>query len=130
MQTKNGPAEVPMNTVRNHLGSDLHRSMCGRAGCIAIYRSEDCHLCDAMDSYLRDLVRSEGLPENVIRSVDQNSLSNEPSLEVIHSVPAMRVCETIITGLLDAETMKNTLRDATSKRCFLGRSHDSSTVQY
>lgn len=119
MQTRNGPTEIPMNTVRNHTTNNIHRSMCGRAGCIAIYRSEDCHLCDAMDSYLKDLVKSEGLPESVIMSVDQKSISNEPNFDEIRSVPAMRVCETIVTGLLDAETMKNTLRDATAKKCFL-----------
>jgi len=116
---KNDPLETKMNSSREQSENQLPRSACGRVGCVTIYRTDDCHLCEAVDIYMKDLVKSEGFSENIINTVDKSILSEEPNFEQVHSVPAVRVCETIMTGLPDDEKMRFSLRTANNKKCFL-----------
>lgn len=120
MQKRTRPLESKMNSsTRAHNEDTPHRSACGRLGCITIYMSEDCHLCEAMDKYLQEVVKSEGLSENIINRVYRNSVLAEPNFDEILSVPAVRICQMVLTGLPDDERMRSSLRSAANKECFL-----------
>ena len=119
MQKKIEPLEEKMNASRNEPENVLPRSACGRVGCVTIYKTDDCHLCEAVDNYMKDLVKSEGFSETIINTVDKSALSEEPNFDNVHSVPAVRVCETIMIGLPDDEKMRFSLRTANNKKCFL-----------
>ncbi|MFW9918248.1 MAG: hypothetical protein ACFFED_01500 [Candidatus Thorarchaeota archaeon] len=119
MQKKNGPPELMMNVSRDQPENHHPRTACGRIGCVTIYKTDDCHLCEAVDSYLKDLVRSEGLSENIINTIDRASMKEEPNFDGVYSAPAVRVCQTVMTGLPDDDKMRSSLRSATNKKCFL-----------
>ncbi len=92
--------------------------MCGRTGCIAIYKTNNCHLCDAAGDFLKDIIREEGLSENLIKVIEHDYQLNEPNFDEILSRPAIRVCDTVVTGFPDNDKMRNTLRRAASMNCF------------
>ena len=72
-----------------------------------------------MKSYMANLVNSEGLSEKIIKIVNNSSQKDEPNFDHIYSYPAVRVCETIVTGIPDDIMMRNTLRTAKERKCFL-----------
>ncbi len=119
MEKKIEPHENIMNATRDQSAYHISRTACGRIGCVALYKTDDCHLCDAVKSYLNELVKSEGLPESIINTIDSESIDGEPNFEEVHSVPAIRVCQTVMTGLPDDERMRSSLRSALNKKCFL-----------
>ncbi|MDF1541109.1 MAG: glutaredoxin family protein, partial [Candidatus Thorarchaeota archaeon] len=95
-----------MNPIKTKTTAHVPRSMCGRTGCVAIYTTENCHLCEAAGKYLKELIKAEGLKEDIINVIDNEFQLNERNFDVIQSRPAIRVCETVMTGLPDEEKMK------------------------
>ena len=107
-----------MNPAKNQSTSNITRSMCGRTGCIAIYRTDNCHLCDAAGDFLKEIIREEGLSEKLIKVIEHDYQLDEPNFDEILSRPAIRVCDTVVTGFPDNDKMRNTLRRAASMNCF------------
>ena len=92
--------------------------MCGRTGCVALYTTDDCHLCEAASIFLKELMKAEGLNEKIIKVIDNDFQLTEPNFDEIQTRPAIRVCETVMTGLPDEEQMKSSIRRAASMNCF------------
>lgn len=63
-------------------------------------------------------MKEEGLSESIIKIIDELAASEEPTLDEIRSRPAIRVCETVMTGIPDDERMRNSLRRAATMNCF------------
>ncbi len=95
------------------------RTACGRNGCIAIYKTEDCHLCDMVNLYVEDLLKDEGYSVEVINMVHKSSIPDAPNIDGVTTAPAVRVCDVVMTGILDEEEVKRTIRCAANKKCFL-----------
>ena len=119
MQKKIEPSESTMTIARERSTNEIPRAACGRIGCVAFYRTDDCHLCEAVNMYLKELVRSEGLSENIINTIDEKSLEGMPNFDEVYSLPAIRICQTVMTGLPDDDRMRSSLRSASNKKCFL-----------
>ncbi|MHA1906992.1 MAG: hypothetical protein ACW98Y_06845 [Candidatus Thorarchaeota archaeon] len=96
----------------------MTRSKCGRTGCIAIYTTDNCNICEAAGNFLKDLMKEEGLSEKIIRIIEHDYQLNEPNFDDILSRPAIRVCDTVVTGLPEDEKMRNSLRHAVRMKCF------------
>jgi hypothetical protein len=107
-----------MNSVKDQSINRISRSMCGRTGCIAIYTTDNCYICDAAGDFLKELLKEEGLSEKIIKVIEQDYKLSEPNFDEILTRPAIRVCDTVVTGLPDNDKMRNTLRDAASMTCF------------
>ena len=74
---------------------DITRSMCGRTGCIAIYRTDNCHLCDAAGDFLKEIIREEGLSENLIKVIEHDYQLDEPYIEDLpkYTLPPQEIPE-------------------------------------
>ncbi|MFW9847857.1 MAG: hypothetical protein ACFFF4_01890 [Candidatus Thorarchaeota archaeon] len=118
MQNEKPRYRTQMNSASDQSIPYTSRSSCGRTGCIAIYRTDNCHLCDAAGDFLKTMLKEEGLSEKIIKVIEQDVQLGEVNFDEILSRPAIRVCDTVVTGLPDDEKMRNTLRYATSLKCF------------
>jgi hypothetical protein len=92
---------------------------CGRPGCLAVYMTNGCHFCEAAGKVLRDVAKANGIPEYAIREVTEDTLIQNITFDNINALPAIRVCDTVLTGIIDIERVQSTLEQASKMKCFL-----------
>ena len=91
---------------------------CGRCSCIILYSSEQCVLCDAAMELLQTVVSDFGLPLSVIRKVDILHDDDGCGLPPPVGLPAIRICQELITGLSDMDTMRGAVMHEVLNGCF------------
>ncbi len=101
-------------------GTYVHKGQttaCGRSGCIAVYRSANCHFCDAARAMLQEAVTKQGLPEKVIHEIDTENM-NENYFEIISESPMIRICDRSLTGIPLEDGLADAIKKASKKSCF------------
>ncbi|MHA2206500.1 MAG: hypothetical protein ACXADL_12345 [Candidatus Thorarchaeota archaeon] len=92
---------------------------CGRSSCIILYNGDGCILCDAAYEILNSAVVDFALSPDVISIVDIKATygnSNDPPSPM--GLPAIRICEEVITGLPQIDEAKSAIMHAVLKGCF------------
>lgn len=108
-------------TVRTEsalLPLETPKTDCGRCSCIILYSSEHCVLCDAALEILYSVVSDFGLPPSVIRKVDVLNDDDGCGLPPPVGLPAIRICQEVITGLPDMDTARGAVMHAVLNGCF------------
>ena len=92
---------------------------CHRQSCILFYASEDCPLCDGAWQVLLEAVADLGLADCIVEKVDVNECSPEkrPPSEC-SMLPVIRICDTILSGFPDVDTVRTRIMQAMMKGCF------------
>ena len=101
-----------------HLTMESPKTDCGRCSCIILYNSEKCVLCDAALEILYSVVSDFGLPPSVIRKVDVLNSEDDSDLPSPVGLPAVRICQDVITGLPDMDTARSAVMHAVLNGCF------------
>ena len=108
-------------TVRTEsalLPIECQATECGRCSCIILYSSEKCVLCDAAMELLQTVVSDFGLPVSAIKKVDILHGNDGSDLPPPVGLPAMRICQELITGLPDLDSMRGAVMHAVLNGCF------------
>jgi len=92
------------------------RTVCNRLGCVILYTSDNCALCDAALEVLHEIVTEFGLPLDIITEVDIET-ADDCDLSGIVALPTMRICEEVIPGLPDIDDVRGALMNAILKGC-------------
>ncbi|MBD3157884.1 MAG: hypothetical protein GF309_03755 [Candidatus Lokiarchaeota archaeon] len=92
---------------------------CERPSCIMFYASDDCLLCDGAWHVLLEVVADLGLADSIVEKVDVNECSPEklPPSEC-SMLPIIRICDTILGGFPDVDTVRTRIMQAMMKGCF------------
>jgi hypothetical protein len=91
---------------------------CGRPGCIAVYKNDDCHFCKAAKEILMQAVNRTGISEKAICEIDANTPEGRFRFDHNSGLPAIRVCDKTITGIPDVDIMNEALESISCKKCF------------
>jgi hypothetical protein len=104
----------------------MHRNKapCGRCGCIILYSSPHCLLCDAAHEILQTVLSDFGLSPDLIRKVDIESDEDDGcGLPPPVGLPAIRICDELITGLPDLDVARGAVMQTVLKSCFFECEH-------
>ncbi|MGY5875512.1 MAG: hypothetical protein RTU30_07185 [Candidatus Thorarchaeota archaeon] len=91
---------------------------CDKPGCVVFYRGEHCIFCDAAREILNHTLSLYGLSESLVYEVDLDMNENSVDLSGIVGLPAIRICDEIITGLPDECAVGTALIRALVTGCF------------
>lgn len=91
---------------------------CGRCSCIILYSSQQCILCDAALEILYAVISDFGFSANVVQKVDILTEDDSCSTPAPVSLPAIRICQEVLTGLPDMDVARGALMHAVLKGCF------------
>ncbi|MDH4213506.1 MAG: hypothetical protein OEV85_06265 [Candidatus Thorarchaeota archaeon] len=91
---------------------------CGRCSCIILYSSEHCILCDAALEIMYSVISDFGLSTNVIRKIDVTAEYDGCTVPPPVSLPAMRICQEVLTGIPDMDVARGAVMHAVLKGCF------------
>jgi hypothetical protein len=108
-------------TVRTEsalIGIPQRKCDCGRCSCIILYSSEQCILCDAALEILYTVISEFGLTPNVIQRVDITTEDDGCNIPPPVSLPAMRICQEVLTGLPDMDVARGAVMHAVLRGCF------------
>lgn len=97
---------------------EITKTDCGRCSCIIVYSSEHCVLCDTALEILYSVISDFGLPASVIKKVDILIDDDGCSLPPPVGLPAIRICQEMITGLPDMDTARGAIMHAILNGCF------------
>ncbi|TFH04385.1 MAG: hypothetical protein E4H14_14865 [Candidatus Thorarchaeota archaeon] len=101
-----------------HLSIESPKTDCGRCSCIILYSSEKCILCDVALEILYSVISDFGLPASVIKKVDILNDDDGSGLPLPVGLPAIRICQDVITGLPDMDTARSAVMHAILNGCF------------
>lgn len=92
---------------------------CHKQSCIVFYASEDCLLCNGAWHVLLEAVGDLGLSYSIVEKVDVNECSPDklPPSEC-SMLPIIRICDTILGGFPDVDTVRTRIMQAMMKGCF------------
>ena len=90
---------VRTESVQLPIGSP--KTDCGRCSCIILYSSEKCILCDAALEILYSVISDDGC-----------------GLPLPVGLPAIRICQEVITGLPDMDSARSAVMHAVLNGCF------------
>ncbi|MFW9907805.1 MAG: hypothetical protein ACFFEF_04460 [Candidatus Thorarchaeota archaeon] len=96
---------------------------CGRCSCIILYTSESCILCDAALEIMHYVITDFGLSANVIRRIDITTEDDFCNMPHPVSLPAMRICQELLTGIPDMDVARGAVMHAVLKGCFSEQSY-------
>lgn len=95
------------------------RSACGRCSCVILYSSEHCLLCDAALEILTEVMADFGLSQESIRVVDVQSEPEDGCGDPLPvGLPAIRICDEVLSGLPDADIARGAVMQTILKGCF------------
>lgn len=97
---------------------ESQKTECGRSSCIILYSSEQCVLCDAALEILYSVISDFGLPTSVIKKVDISNGDDGCNLPAPVGLPAMRICQEVLTGLPDIDVARGAVMHAVLNGCF------------
>lgn len=97
---------------------ETEKTDCGRSGCIILYSSKHCVLCDAALEVLHTVISDFGLPHDIIQVVDVLQLEDD-NLPPPVGLPAMRICQEVLTGLPDIDMARAAVMQAVLNGYFL-----------
>ncbi len=101
------------------------KTECGRCSCIILYSSDHCILCDAALEILYSVISDFGLSHEIVKKVDALSQDDGCDLPPPVGLPAMRICDEILTGLPDIDVARAAVMHAVLNGCFSGCKEDS-----
>ena len=100
------------------LGIQERRCDCGRCRCVTLYSSEHCILCDAAFEILCSVISDFGLSPDVVHKVDI-ACDDDGSIDPVPvGLPAMRICQEVLTGLPDLDAVRGAVMHAVLRGCF------------
>ncbi|TFG32335.1 hypothetical protein EU528_03675 [Candidatus Thorarchaeota archaeon] len=109
---------MTVRTESAHLTIESPKTACGRCSCIILYSSEKCVLCDAALEILHSVISDFGLPINVIRKIDVLNDDDGCGLPLPVGLPALRICQELITGIPDMDVARGAVMHAILNGCF------------
>jgi hypothetical protein len=109
---------MTVNTESISTFSEQKKCDCGRCGCIILYSSEHCILCDVALEIMYSVISDFGLSPNVIRKIDITTEDDGCDTPLPVSLPALRICQEILTGLPDMDVARGAVMHAVLKGCF------------
>lgn len=109
---------MTVRTESAHLSIESPKTNCGRCSCIILYSSEKCVLCDAALEILYSAISDFGLPPSVVQKVDVLNYDDGCGLPPPVGLPAIRICQDLITGLPDMDTARSAVMHAVLNGCF------------
>jgi hypothetical protein len=98
--------------------SEQKKCDCGRCSCIILYSSEHCILCDAALEMMYSVISDFGLSPEVIRKIDVTLEDDGCNTPTPVSLPAMRICHEVLTGLPDMDVARGAVMHAVLRGCF------------
>ena len=103
----------------HYITLDRDKAPCGRCSCIILYSSEHCLLCDAAYEILQTVLSDFGLSPDIIKKVDITSNEDDGcGVPPPVGLPAIRICDELITGLPDLDVARGAVMQTVLKSCF------------
>jgi len=96
------------------------KTECGQCSCIIVYSSEHCVLCEAAMEVMNTVISDFGLPTTIIQKMDILEQDKICSLPPPVGLPAIRICQEILTGLPDIDEARSAVMHAVLNGCFSG----------
>ncbi|NHJ14575.1 MAG: hypothetical protein EAX95_12925 [Candidatus Thorarchaeota archaeon] len=97
------------------------KAQCGRAGCIVLYKGDNCIFCDAALETLNAIVCEFGLPSNSVYALDADEYCDDfsPGFPGPMGLPTIRICREILVGMPDPDNARGAILHAAIRECFL-----------
>ncbi|MHA2230026.1 MAG: hypothetical protein ACXABZ_09675 [Candidatus Thorarchaeota archaeon] len=99
--------------------TDLPVTNCGKASCITVYKTTNCHFCDVAEKILRTSTEAQGVPQDVIHGILADSNTSIVSEENLSMAPVIEICERTLTGIPQEDNARNAMSEIIQKDCFL-----------
>ncbi|MBN2228743.1 MAG: hypothetical protein JW779_04045 [Candidatus Thorarchaeota archaeon] len=100
------------------LSVPIKECACGQCSCIILYTSPKCILCNAALEILYSVISDFGLSQDVVSIVDITSEEEACNIPPTASLPAMKICQELLTGLPDLDVARGAVMHAVLKGCF------------
>lgn len=103
------------------LSEVLPRTKCGECSCVILYKGDMCLFCDAAHRILADSLERFGIPSTAVREVDVDDAEDcGCNTDSITMLPTIKICDVMLTGLPEEQTVKDAVIRAAMKDCFSG----------
>jgi hypothetical protein len=110
-----------MNAEAVKLAEISHKTRCGECSCVILYKGDMCLFCDAAAEILVDSLESFGIPGSAALEVDVDDADAcGCNTENITMLPTIKICDVMLTGLPEEQTVKDAVIRAVLKDCFEG----------
>ncbi len=94
------------------------RTNCGRCSCVILYRSEHCVFCEPAEEALDEALREYGLSRALVSQVMVDRGCECGCDADVAGVPAIRVCDQMVHGIPEEDTLRDLLLRAIMMPCF------------
>ncbi|MHA2374434.1 MAG: hypothetical protein ACXAEB_15615 [Candidatus Thorarchaeota archaeon] len=100
-------------------GTDSPVTNCGKASCITVYKTSNCHFCDVAEKILRHSTEAQGVPQDVIHGVLADSNKSIVAEEKLSMIPVIRICDKTLAGIPQEDNVRSAVSEMIHKDCFL-----------
>ncbi|MBD3405128.1 MAG: hypothetical protein GF411_03210 [Candidatus Lokiarchaeota archaeon] len=92
---------------------------CGKKACICLYRTEECYFCDVARELLIHAIENTGFTGITYMELDIDKTSEYAIQNGNLAIPTISICDTILTGIPDMDSLSTALNRYLHKDCFL-----------
>ena len=112
---------MTVSSPSNQTAFGNKKTRCGRAGCIILYKGDECIFCEAALETLSSIVSEFGLPASVVSALDATQCCDDlsPGYPGPMGLPTIRICQEVLVGLPDPDTARGAVMHAALRSCFL-----------
>jgi len=103
---------------------------CGRCSCVIMYKGEHCIFCDPAGEMLQQTLSNYQVPSSAV--IEVNVESDEDSgccADDVSMLPTIRICDSLVTGLPDEQSLNDAVLRAIMKDCFCEHSCPTQSIQ-
>ena len=96
----------------------IEKPDCSQCGCIIIYSSKHCVLCDTALEIMHTVLSDFNLSSSIIKIVDVLEQGEDCASPPLIGLPTVKICQETITGLPDVDVARSAVMHAVLNGCF------------
>ncbi len=91
---------------------------CGRATCIAFYKSNHCVFCDPAFETMISVLDELGIPHSIVEVINVDDPKAKISKDSLPMVPYIKVCDQELTGFISEESIRSAILNLAMRSCY------------
>ena len=91
---------------------------CGRATCIAFYKSDHCVFCDPAFETMMSVLDELSVPRSIVELINVDDPSAAIDKNSLPMVPYIKICDKDLTGFISEESIRSAILNLAMKNCY------------
>ncbi len=91
---------------------------CGRATCIAFYKSEHCVFCEPAFETLMSVLDQLSVPRSIVELINVDDPTAAIAKDSLPMVPYIKICDEELTGFISEESIRSAILTLAMKNCY------------